>query len=157
MKSINQHIFCWNPAKAGCLLLLLALTAITACKQPVASDEKSLRERQWKKAGIHNYEYTLRINCFCGPETTGPHLIRIQADTIVSVNGAPYIAANSYVRLLKIPDLFRFIRESDARNPFRRSVKYDSVLGYPTSLYYDFDERIADEEVGYIISDFKKN
>jgi hypothetical protein len=157
MKSINQSIYSWNAFIASSLLFMLIMAGIAACKRPSATDEKSLREQQWKRAGMHNYEYTLRINCFCGPETTGPHLIRIQADTIVSVNGTPYVAANSYVRLLKIPDLFLFIRESDARKPFRRSVKYDSVLGYPTSVYYDFDERIADEEIGYIITDLKKN
>ena len=29
---------------------------------------------------------------------------------------------------------------------------FDAELGYPTSLYVDYDERIADEEVGYGVS-----
>jgi hypothetical protein len=154
MKLINLCTSCKSaiPVVTGfCLLLTFS------CKPTAAIREKESPEQLWKKANIHSYEFLLRINCYCTPETIGPHRIQVKADTIFSVNGIPYDRTKSNVILKTIPDLFLFIRESDARNPFRKSVTYDSSDGFPTSLYYDFDERIADEEIGYIITDFRKN
>ena len=138
-------------------LISFCLFLVFSCKLPAANLEKMSPEQRWEKANIHAYEYLLRINCFCSPETIGPHRIQVKADTIFSVNGIPYDRAKSYVILKTMPEFFRFIKDSDARNPFRKSVLYDSIYGFPTSLYYDFDERIADEEVGYIITEFRKN
>lgn len=135
----------------------LCLLPVFSCKPPVANSEQKSPEQVWKKAKIRSYEFLLRINCYCSPETIGPHRIQVKADTIFAVNGIPYDRAKSYVILKTIPELFQFIRESDARTPFRKSVLYDSTYGFPTSLYYDFDERIADEEIGYIITEFRRN
>lgn len=134
---------------------IISTLVVVGCKVPKTANEKAFPEQQWKRANIHSYEFLFRINCFCGPETTGPHRIEVRSDTIYAVNGAPFNPAKNYIRLMTIPDLFRFIRESDGRNPFRKSVLYDSVYGFPKSLYYDFDERIADEEIGYIITEFQ--
>jgi hypothetical protein len=154
MKLINSVSF--YKRLTGAIIGFFLLSAF-GCKPPAANPDKNSPERLWEKANIHSYEFLLRINCFCSPETIGPHRIQVKADTIFAVNGTPYDRAKSYVILKTIPDLFRFIRESDARTPFRKSVLYDSTFGFPTSLYYDFDERIADEEIGYIITEFRKN
>lgn len=155
MKSIKRIFSLISPAYiffAGILPLLL----LVSCKPPKGVDEKSFREQQWKRSNIHSYEFLFRINCFCGPEITGPHRIEVRSDTIYAVNGIPFNPAENYIRLMTINDLFRFIRESDGRNPFRKSVQYDSAYGFPQSLYYDFDRRIADEEIGYIITEFRR-
>lgn len=149
--------FCSTHKAAIPVFIVLSMLPTLSCKPPVANSEQQSPEQVWKKANIHSYEFLLRINCFCSPETIGPHKIQVKADTIFSVNGIPYDRAKSYVILKTIPDLFRFIKESDARTPFRKSVVYDSAYGFPTSLYYDYDERIADEEIGYIITEFRKN
>jgi hypothetical protein len=122
-----------------------------------AKFEKISPEEQWKKANIHSYEFLLRVNCFCSPETTGPHRILVRADTLFSVNGIPYGRIKIDGRFLTVPDLFLFIKESNARNPFRKTVLYDSAYGFPTSIYFDFDKQIADEEIGYLITEFRKN
>lgn len=154
MKLISPGLFCHIAMHS---LIGFYLFCSFSCKPQIAGVEQISPEEKWKKAAIHSYEYLLRINCFCTSETIGPHRIQVNADTIFSVNGTPYDRSKSHVRLLTVPELFRFIKESDARNPFRKSVLYDSTYGFSTSLYYDFDERIADEEIGYIVTEFRKN
>jgi len=34
---------------------------------------------------------------------------------------------------------------------------FDENYGYPIDIYFDMDEMIADEEIGYTISNFKIN
>ena len=132
-------------------LLLLA-----ACSKAESADELTINEVSWKKANIQSYEFTLRVTCFCTPETVGPHKIRVQADTIVSVNGLPYLPGVSR-KLPTLSELFTFIRESDARNPYKKIITYQPTFGFPEYLFYDFSEQIADEEIAYTVTDFKKN
>jgi hypothetical protein len=134
----------------------IILLLFTSCNKAESSDELTLNETKWKKASIREYEFTLRISCFCTPETVGPHKIRVQADTIFSVNGIPYQRGVSK-KLPTLSELFTFIRESDTRNPYKKSVTYQTTFGFPEYIFYDFSEQIADEEILYVVTDFKKN
>jgi hypothetical protein len=134
------------------ILLLL----FCSCSKAESADELTVNEATWKKANIQAYEFTLRINCFCTPETVGPHKIRVQADTIFSVNGIPYLRGVSR-KLPTLSELFTFIRESDARKPYKKSVTYQTTFGFPEYIFYDFSDQIADEEIAYTVTDFKKN
>lgn len=127
-----------------------------SCSKAESADELTLNETKWKKAAIRNYEFTLRVNCFCPPDIVGPHKIRVQADTIFSVNGIPYQRGVSR-KLPTLTELFTFIRESDAKNPYKKSITYQATFGFPEYIFYDFSEQIADEEIVYIVSEFKKN
>ena len=136
------------------IAILLLLCA--SCHKAESADELTLNESTWKQASIREYEFTLRISCFCPPETVGPHKIRVQADTIFSVNGIPYQRGVSK-KLPTLSELFAFIRESDARNPHKKSVTYQTTFGFPDYIFYDFSEQIADEEILYTVTDFKKS
>ena len=47
------------------------------------------------------------------------------------------------------------LKELLTKNLAVLETTYDSFYGFPTKLYIDRDERIADEEIGYSISNFK--
>lgn len=34
--------------------------------------------KRWTKLGITDYEFTLRVNCFCTVETVGPHKVVVK-------------------------------------------------------------------------------
>jgi hypothetical protein len=133
----------------------LILLLFTSCHKAEPTNELTLNEAKWKKASIREYEFTLRISCYCTTETIGPHKIRVQADTVFSVNGLPYQRGVSK-KLPTLSELFTFIRESDARNPYKKSVTYQTTFGFPDYIFYDFSEQIADEEILYVVTDFKK-
>ena len=73
---------------------------------------------------------------------------------IVSVNDLAYIE-EIHRGILSINDLFKEIEKASNQNVAVLEATYDSFYGFPTKLYIDRDERIADEEMRYSISDFK--
>lgn len=152
MKSINK----FNNIRILQMVLPLCVLVLTSCTKPATTDEVTSREMLWKNAAIHQYTYTLRVNCFCPVSVVGPHIIKVVADTIVSVNGLPYQPTVTG-KLSTLAELFSFIRESDAKKPYQRKVQFNDVYGFPESVFYDFNQQIADEEIGYVVTDFTKN
>jgi hypothetical protein len=136
-------------------LTLLFLFWCTACsKTEVINDAKS-QEKKWIRKNITNYSYTLRVNCYCTPERNGPHRIKVVNNKIVTVNGQSYNPEITGT-LPTVSELFEIIKLKLSQKPFQESITYDPTLGHPTSVYFDMDERIADEEVGYIIENLVK-
>ena len=136
-------------------LTLLFLFWCTACSKVELINESNKQETKWIAQNIKNYSYTLRINCYCAPERNGPNLIKVIDNKITLVNGQPY-NPNLTGTLPTVTELFNIIQTKLAQRPFQQSLAYHPTLGYPTSVYFDMDERIADEEVGYIIENLVK-
>ena len=119
-----------------------------AAARPDGLDEARQR---WAAAGLDAYEMTLRRSCFCPvPDYTGPFQVVVRDGAVESVrlDGAEVDAE----RALTVDDLFALLDEAHRRGAVRVEAAFDAELGYPTSLYVDYDERIADEEVGYGVS-----
>ncbi len=105
----------------------------------------SSARKAWKARGVRSYTYELSVNCFC-PPTTGVK--------IVVRNGLPSARTPSRLKdQATVPRLFRTIQEAIDRKVARLVVTY-GPRGVPRSIYIDRDERIADEEVGYLIRKF---
>jgi hypothetical protein len=136
-------------------LTLLFLFWCTACSKTELINESNKQEKKWIAQNIKNYSYTLRINCYCPPERNGPNLIKVIDDKIVSVNGQPY-NPNLTGTLPAVSQLFDIIQTKLSQRPLQQSIEYHPILGYPTNVYFDMDDRIADEEVGYIIENLIK-
>ena len=105
---------------------------------------------------IVNYEFTLQINCFCPVERTGPHVIKVIDGKITSVNNLPYDITKTGA-LMTIDELFDYLKKSHERNPYVEKIDYDSTLGYPYHVFFDFVKEMADEEIGFEITQFKVN
>ena len=58
---------------------------------------------------------------------------------------------------MTIDELFAYVGKSIERKPYQKSITYNSVYGYPESVYFDFEKTMADEEIGYRITGFVKN
>jgi len=104
---------------------------------------------QWRSNHPHNYEFTLRVNCFCPPELTEPVQVRIVADSVVEMQrgGVPlqlrfpwrYTIDSLFVKTnhgLILADTF--------------SVEFDSKLHYPTRGAIDYLRSAADDEIEFI-------
>ena len=73
---------------------------------------------------------------------------------IVTVNDLAY-SEEIHRGIFSINDLFKEIEKASNQNVAVLETTYDSFYGFPTTLYIDRDERIADEEMRYSISNFK--
>ena len=108
----------------------------------------------WKKKSISNYEMTMKISCYCIQGRVGPHQIVVENDKIKTVNNLSYDSTKTGP-ILTINELFDFIIISLAKNPNKHSLDYNAIFHYPKYIYFDFNQQIADEEVGYEITYFK--
>jgi len=134
--------------------MFFATILLVSCTKSEDNDELSSNLAKWDKENIVNYEFTLTISCFCPQERVGPHLIKVVNDEIVSVNNLPYdpdIAGE----LMTIDQLFSYLRTVIDENPYKKTVEYNSVYGYPQFIYFDFNKNMVDEEIGYQVTGFK--
>jgi hypothetical protein len=136
-------------------LIFMALLMVSFCTRSNDGDELSVNKSKWNSKNISDYEFTLRINCFYTYERVGPHLIKIVNDKIVSVNNLPY-DPDKTGELYTIDQLFTLVETSIERKPYLKTIEYNSTYGYPQTVWFDFNKTMADEEIGYQVSDFKE-
>lgn len=125
-----------------------------------AQRELQTNQQKWQKAGIDDYSFTLQRNCFCRGDATRPVNIEVQDGKIASATfadtGEP-LPADTDFNKLTVNDLFKQVGEVLSSGAERVDVKYDPKYGFPTSIYIDRSSQIADEEVGFTISNFQRN
>ena len=142
------------------LVFLSFLICLTGCVKSnpdliqIIKGDPASQLALWKKKGISNYEMTMKISCYCIQGRVGPHHIVVENDKIKTVNNLPYDSTKTGP-ILTINELFDFIIISLAKNPYQHSLDYNAIFHYPKYIYFDFSQQIADEEVGYEITDFK--
>lgn len=132
------------------LLLILPLSCIK--NSEILPDDISVEEKKWRERGIEDYEFTLQISCFCIREYTLPKRIVVENNQVISVDSISCEELNDS-SFRTIDGFFNYIRETRERNPEEENITYDPKLGYPTYIYFDISYMIADEEIGYTISD----
>jgi hypothetical protein len=137
-------------------LIFTTVFLLSFCSGLHEPDEFSISKAKWSGKNISDYEFTLRINCFCPHERVGPHMIKVVDEEIVSVNNQPY-DPDKTGELLTIDQLFDFVETSIARDPYQKTIVYNSTYGYPETVFFDFEKQMADEELGYEVTDFKVN
>jgi len=134
---------------------LLAFLFLSCSKEKSESpSDFELYKNKWESLAVDSYSYTFQISCFCLMEATLPKNVVVYKNQIVNVDGLSY-DNEKHGSVLTIDQLFDFIEESEKNNVHLLEVTYHSKKGYPISLYIDQDEMIADEEMGYYVSDFK--
>ena len=98
---------------------------------------------------------TQQISCFCFPyEFILPKSIKVENDKIISIDGKHPKETIGYESFYSINSLFYFINNLSEKPEFYE-INYNEEYGFPESIYFDMSKAIADEEIGYYISDFK--
>ncbi len=135
-----------------CSIALLSLTLLSCGKSrsPVnstTSDHKAL----WASHATPAYVVEQARSCFC----PGPHgFIRLTVVGNKIVKGVESesnypLTIDELKRYKTIDELFEFIDEVEKYQPEIFQVKYDSIFGYPRSVYVDWNREVADEEIGF--------
>ena len=134
------------------LFFVLVLIFFVSCSKEEQLSEKDL----WFSLNIENYEMIQQISCFCFPyEFNLPKCIKVENDEIVLIDGKDPKETVGYESFYSINSLFYFIESKLKENPEIYEINYNKEYGYPESIYFDMSKMIADEEIGYYISDFK--
>ena len=107
----------------------------------------------WNAAGIAHYRFRMQRSCFCPAEITAPGLVEVLDDEIVSVvdpNTASPLAPENY---LTVSGLFAVAQAAIDFEAWQFSAAYDPVLGYPTEIFTDAEEFLADDTTAYAASE----
>ncbi|MEM0962791.1 MAG: DUF6174 domain-containing protein [Bacteroidota bacterium] len=108
---------------------------------------------KWESTGMDDYTMTVRRTCFCPvPDYTGPFQVTVRTGELaeVSLDGSIVEAE----RGATVASLFDLLRDAYDRQAETVMVEYHPDLGYPISISIDYDTRMADEEIGYTVTDF---
>ena len=149
-------------ANAG-LLAAMLLGAVVGCDSgrllaPSSQTITDLTAAQslWTAQAISRYEFTLLRSCFCAD--VQPMHVTVHDGVVVSVTPEGSGIAIAEVQWSSYPSierLFAITAEAIARPAASVNAQYDSVLGYPHTIYIDQVSGIADDEFGYTVTNVR--
>ena len=143
MKKINLYIV---------FLCTIFFSCEDSKKELTTVEENQLK---WQSHNLKSYRINLNIACHCIPT---PDLdIRVDSEVISLINGERFTVQeleSDFWHAKTVDDLFIFINENLAKSPHQKTLKFNSTYGYPEEVFFDLNENIADEEIGYIVHSF---
>lgn len=139
-------------------LLVLFCFSLLGCKTVEPLDDASANLNLWNEKKIENYSFSFKRICFCTLEYVGPNQVVVQNGKVVTVNGAAYNSSNNrYGVIPTIPELLLTIKSHIDKKPIKQILNFNPTYGYPSSVFFDFSEQMADDEIGYEVTNFKIN
>ncbi len=125
---------------------------------PVHHSTSSLMDRLgeqralWEALGLEDYTYGVRRVCLC-PFREGVRATVVDG----AVAGATDLVTGEVLEpnevqwYLTIDGLFDLVQDAYDRNAHDVQVEFDASRGYPTRIFIDYSEMIADEELGFTL------
>jgi hypothetical protein len=142
------------------LFVLLGWVAAAGCSDlgvDVRSrTELERAEARWERSGPESYVYAVQRICYCLVEETGPVRVRVEDGLAVEwtyvASGNP-LPETARPRFPTVDGLFAILREAYGEDAHDIVVSYDQDLGYPTEFSIDYEEQVADEELGMRVTE----
>ena len=115
---------------------------------------------RWSQHGPSSYVITISRSCECTPQMTGPVIVTVQNDVVVSrtyKNSGAAVTAEYASLFPAVDGLFESIAKLHGEDPHEIDVDYDAALGYPVSISVDMHKDYVDDEFLVRISSFTAN
>jgi len=135
----------------------LCLSTLAACDSVTGTDDlsraQSALDRNWDRFERNaplSYSYTVRVACDCPSDITRPVDVWVDRGSIEYLlytddgRPVPFSYSNSFP---SVEQLFDAIQDGIDRQADFIDVEYDPTYGYPTSVFIDYDRRMADDEL----------
>lgn len=136
----------------------LLVFLISSCKNESINFPEMLTHAQWQAFNIDNYEFEQRVVCFCAPPAGRFHKITVESGAIVEIIDLAEersLPSENFSFFKTISHLLEFVESINPDSVAIFNIEYDSNFGFPSSIYVDYDHRIADEEIGYETKKFQ--
>ena len=137
---------------------LLGLVAASSCVDNKLTTPGGQLQTAWAKWSLSApvaYQMTFQKTCFCSPAVTRAIIVVFRNHAIESAKYADNGADASAAGALNIDGVFSTINDALGRNAATISASYDPVLGYPLSVFIDYNAATADDELTITISNFQ--
>jgi hypothetical protein len=138
----------------GCTLVDYDLKPDDKPKLTDIQSELDQNRKKWMSQMVSNYQFNFRWICFCAlksMETVNITVRENRIDSAAFVAGDVPVAIEGFKRYRTIDGLFDLLQEGIDENAHSILVDYHSELGYPIDGWIDYEEAIADEELGFEI------
>ena len=116
-------------------------------------------QQKWDTLKITHYSMKLNVSCFCAFRSQMPLSVEVNDGRVVSMldsNGQSVAQfADTFDTYNTIEKLFSKLNDALNGGADKTTVEYDTDKGYPQSIYIDYIEKAADDEIGFTVSDFK--
>ena len=142
------------------LAACLALAAV-ACDDPFGlggdeADDLADARARWRRAAPARYEFDLNLGCFC-PGAGAPVRVTVHDCAVVAVVSLdpttwPPGYAPRAADYPTVEGLFEWLERAIRRDAAEFEATYHPELGYPTTAAIDYEENVADDEVGWRIT-----
>ncbi len=142
-------------ARLGSIVTAVLLLGPLACGDSTGPEVDRLSEQRslWEAQSLEDYTFDVRRVCFCPFREEGVRL------TVVAgvLTGATDLATDKVLEpnevqwYLTIDGLFDLLEDAYDQDAARVDVDFDASRGYPTSIWIDYSEMIADEELGFTL------
>jgi hypothetical protein len=139
--------------------LALLLLLLTACGDGFFATTRGIPDfrearARWRLAGIDDYTMLLRRDCYC--PWVGPVRVTVRDNVVVArivvETGQPLAPAIADL-YPDVDGLFALLESAIADADLVRAT-YHHRYGVPVDLRIDWRATVADEEVGYVVTDF---
>lgn len=142
------------------LLSLLLCSSLGGCAD-LGFDVRTLTDleraqRRWERWRPDSYVYSIERLCFCPIEYRGPVRVRVDGDDVVERTyidtGQPVPAALAD-GFPAVDGLFVILASAFDEDAHEVRVSYDPESGVPVDFWIDYDEMMADEELGFRVTE----
>jgi hypothetical protein len=104
----------------------------------------------WDRQGIHDYSYALDIGCGQCVSAQGHHRVVVAADVIDTVmKDTTLLDSMAASSIPTIGGLFRIIQNGLAIPNCSVTARFSNTLGYPESIWVDYNTQVAGDEYTY--------
>jgi hypothetical protein len=105
---------------------------------------------------IESYRFTYTASCFCTAAALDPVRVLVADGSVVAVtsldSGEPVDPdLFGFGHPVTVEGMFSFLEEAIGADPAGISVSYHPERGFPTDARVDFEEQVADDELGFSI------
>ena len=155
MVPARKRVGLMKPARL--LALLLPVTFLLACvsrTEAIAQPSVEMQYRQWSETS-QNYDVSFQQLCFCLPDNIRPMRLTVRDNEIVKAifeDDQSEVTTDVMIDLKTIDDIFQTIINAEALPAHSVKIEYDSDNHFPTKVDIDFDDRMADDELHWQLS-----
>lgn len=138
---------------------LMALSGLGGCSFILGTEglgDLEAAELRWEAFEPQSYSYAIERQCFCADRGRGPVRLTVVNGAVVE---AVYIADGEPLTdeqrgwFPAVEGLFDILRDAIDRDAHEIRVQYDPVSGVPTDFWIDYEDFVADEELGFVVTE----
>lgn len=129
---------------------------IGASATPAPTTFLAANREKWESQHITHYRFELHVSCFCAFRDQMPLTIEVKDGKVVSMIDSKGQPVTQFGELFDtyntIDKLFAKLDAALNGEADSTTVEYDSAKGFPTSIYIDYIQEAADDEIGFTVS-----